>query len=831
MSDEEWQRLQEFVRRFDQACRHGDGVDLEKYLPAPEDSLRGQALEALIAVDLEACWRAGRGVRIEDYLPRFPELGTARTMPAALIVAEYRARSLHGDSPSLDVYQRRFPDQFPEVVERLATGGPRAASVPAKPPVERPHTPPPSGPSFVPLSGGYKLIRRIGCGGFAEVWEAEAPGGFPVAVKIIFRPLEHDEAQRELKALEVVRRLSHHYLLQTHAAWVQDGRLYVAMELAEGSLRDRLKECRRAGLPGVAVNDLLRYLHEAAEALDYLHAEKVQHRDIKPDNILLLRGHAKVGDFGLARLQDKQLPQTVTGSGTPAYMPPEVWSGKLHPNSDQYSLAVTYAELRLDRRPFAGSSPQELMMSHIGAKPDLGPLSPAEQGVILRALSPAPSERYGSCLEFVRALAAVAPEDIEALPTRRSAAAPPPSKLLERRPGGQLSGPPTDENSSLAAVSQARRGPASDSRWRRTPVMTTPRTGWRGQRPRTALPMVLALLLGIPLVAAVAVTAAHFFGPPPTREVDVLPPNCEKAAGATVITEGGKKYYSRIQWKSPDGARVPFVFIRKDEENQPQGAEIGPFYIMENKVSYDLFAAFVDKGQRGLNNNVWQGQPWKGNHPVLCVVAVDAAHFAAWMGGKLPTQQEWDKAAGLYQAHPGQSWDQDLGPFKGRWHRKEWERTKMRGPAPLIVQGLGAEGVAPGAPSLGPMMQILVGAGLAQSDAFALTKRPDIAILRDGPRPLGEAQDDISWCLCHDMAGNARELTRNLLLAAEQVPLQRRPGKDDRVIVRGARFTDDQPVLFAELERDLEVDSVGYQEPGEETGFRVVIDEFDEPTR
>jgi serine/threonine protein kinase len=257
---------------------------------------------------------------------------------------------------------------------------------------------------------GYTLLKRIGRGGFGEVWQAEAPGGIPCAIKFIFRSLDERDSQRELESLEIIKRVQHPYLLLTQRFEALNHRLVIVMELAQCSLRDLHKDCLKAELPGIPWPELLGYFREAAEALDHLHGQQILHRDIKPENILVARGHAKVADFGLARVTEGSTA-SVSCSGTPAYMSPEAWNGKASGKSDQYALALTYAELRLGHRVYSNRGMYELMLDHLKGTPNLGPLSEAEQGVILRALENDPRKRYPCCMDFVKALQEVMAND------------------------------------------------------------------------------------------------------------------------------------------------------------------------------------------------------------------------------------------------------------------------------------------------------------------------------------------------------------------------------------------------------------------------------------
>ncbi len=256
---------------------------------------------------------------------------------------------------------------------------------------------------------GYKLIERLGAGGFGEVWKAEAPGGFCKAVKFVYGNLEsHDSggsrAEQELKSLSRVKSVQHPYILSLERYDIVEGQLVIVMELAQGTLWDRFKECRNEGMIGIPREELLNYMEETAEALDLMNVQyQLQHLDIKPQNIFLVHSHVKVADFGLVKTLEG-MAATVTGGVTPVYAAPETFDGWASRFSDQYSQAIVYQELLTGQRPYNGTSMRQLVLQHLQGAPDLSSLSLADRPIIERALSKNPDARHPSCKEFIQAL-------------------------------------------------------------------------------------------------------------------------------------------------------------------------------------------------------------------------------------------------------------------------------------------------------------------------------------------------------------------------------------------------------------------------------------------
>ncbi len=481
--------------------------------------------------------------------------------------------------------------------------------------------PPPPPLDVLPADLNYKLVRVIGYGNFGEVYEAEAPGGVRVAVKRILRTIDHPTGQSELAALEAMKTLAHPFLLQTQAYWVYRDQLVIVMELAEGSLEDRLEYYRKQGRAGIPPEELVPYFLQAAEALDYLHSLNVSHRDIKPQNLLYLKGYAKVADFGLARVH--RHTQTTVGSlmGTPMYMAPEAWGMKISLHSDQYSLAATYITARLGRPLFPTELVYELAMYHLEEKPDLNPLPEAEQAVLARALAKNPDERFPSCKAFVEGLRdAVLTPSVTVTFTQAPA---PPSPVP--------SPSPTPKWWLAAAVA----------------LLATGVTIW-------------------------AVAFRDLDTPPPPPETLWRPDGWTPAEGAGVVTRGdGQKFHERLT-RVVDGETLTAIAIA------PKRAADPPlFYILRDKVTNRVFKDVWDKAEPDQNSPV---ATFRRNHgkqadkllpgkwkdgalamdgrfltidgdqrdvPVVDVTMPEAWIVAEELGGLLPTPAQWEKALGV----------------------------------------------------------------------------------------------------------------------------------------------------------------------------------------
>lgn len=295
---------------------------------------------------------------------------------------------------------------------------------------------------------GHKLVRCLGRGAYGEVWEALAPGRVPVALKII-RDLDRagGRGKQEYKALELIQRVTHNNLMELRAYWLLDkhgqvipdeirGRpgtptpttLIIASKLADKNLSQLLDEFLAHGHVGIPPLLLLDYLKQVALALDYLNSPRhklgdrlvsIQHRDIKPDNIMLAGDVAKLTDFGLAKvveLEDTsaEIHQDSVGF-TFHYAAPEVLRGRVTKWSDQYALAITYHYLRTGLLPYDKvNSAYELMMQQLEGRLDLSYLPEAERRVVARATSVIPEKRFHTCTAFIESLEMAIPADGQA---------------------------------------------------------------------------------------------------------------------------------------------------------------------------------------------------------------------------------------------------------------------------------------------------------------------------------------------------------------------------------------------------------------------------------
>jgi parallel beta-helix repeat protein len=252
---------------------------------------------------------------------------------------------------------------------------------------------------------GWRLNTPLGEGGFGYVYWEEV-GGLPRAVKISKSPLAAGQQAESLAELKTLRDLGGHPRLLTLIQYeVVLGHLVTVWELAEKTLENWLREQQEAGKPGLPLEPLVRGMLQAAEGIDFLNKHGIYHRDIKPHNLFVVKGHVKLGDLGLAK-EGTASVMSHTGAGSLGYMPPEAMDGKLHPSIDRYALVASYVRLRTGRHPFGPPDQFAVVWKRLeqGACETAG-MTEAEAEWVRVGLSPRPEERPAKAVDWVRELA------------------------------------------------------------------------------------------------------------------------------------------------------------------------------------------------------------------------------------------------------------------------------------------------------------------------------------------------------------------------------------------------------------------------------------------
>jgi serine/threonine protein kinase len=451
--------FEEVIEQFEQSWIKGARPRIEEYLP--KNDSRSAVLIELLVAELEFRLKAGENARLEDYLPRFPELDQDRAVKTGLACEEFRLRRKCKEAISATEFALRHPDLAPELERELRTDPLVACSPLAAKGLA---------PGRIEAELGAQLddMKWLAKGGMGEVWIArDATLRRRVAMKVIQQKHERnaEALRRFIGEAEITSRLEHPgiapvYGLGEHA----DGRPCYAMRFVRGeSMGDAVKRFFRSDnasveskLTSVSQTDhpvdasslphrlrlhradrnlvfrgLLQRLISVCQTVAYAHAQGVLHRDVKPENICLgHHGETILLDWGLAkRLEDDSVeatdPQSEVESsldsakskagslyGTPQFMSPEQARRDGHPltpAADIYGLGATLYYVLTGHAPFPRQSPAKVIERVIGGdfpapRQICKDAPPALEAICLKAMHCQPQFRYGTAMEMANDL-------------------------------------------------------------------------------------------------------------------------------------------------------------------------------------------------------------------------------------------------------------------------------------------------------------------------------------------------------------------------------------------------------------------------------------------
>ncbi|MCA9136675.1 MAG: protein kinase [Planctomycetales bacterium] len=373
-------QLESILLEFDEGWRSNSLDEFgERLASHPDEEYRHLALTELVKIDLQRTWSAGTGRLLEDYLEQFPSLGTADSVTATLVVAEYNARASFDSQLALDSYRTRFPKQFGQVkrlASELVDSSTRRSSTAGRTDTENAQASVDTSRidqlrdtkdggrrgaiDDLPVEfGRYRILKELGSGAMGKVYLAhDSQLDRQVAIKTpSFRGADVDNMfTRFYREARAAAKLQHRNICPIYDVGEIEGRHFISMALVKGRcMSDFIKPDK---LPPQQTSAIL--VQRLAVALAEAHKHNVIHRDLKPANIMIdLKKEPIVMDFGLAKQMDAESRVTQSGMavGTPAYMSPEQVRGDLEDvgaSADIYSLGVILYELLTGCLPFRG---------------------------------------------------------------------------------------------------------------------------------------------------------------------------------------------------------------------------------------------------------------------------------------------------------------------------------------------------------------------------------------------------------------------------------------------------------------------------------------------
>jgi serine/threonine protein kinase/Tol biopolymer transport system component len=293
--------------------------------------------------------------------------------------------------------------------------------------------------------GNYRLLQLLGRGGFADVYLGEhIYMHSQAAIKVLHTRLTSEDMEDFRLEARTVAHLDHPHIVHVLEFGITEATPFLAMSYApNGTLRQR--HPRGTQLP---LSIIVEYVKQIADALQYAHEQKLIHRDVKPENMLLgRRNEVLLSDFGIALIaQNSRSQRTQEAIGTAAYMAPEQIRGKPRPASDQYSLGIVVYEWLSGSLPFSGQG-MAMFVQHLQTQPmplreKIAGIPPDVEQVVMRAIAKDPKGRFASIEAFAAALEQASRPSTETTRVKSCS-----QELLNLMPPSSKVSPPTEKAS------------------------------------------------------------------------------------------------------------------------------------------------------------------------------------------------------------------------------------------------------------------------------------------------------------------------------------------------------------------------------------------------